>query len=119
MSYCRWSSDDCMCDLYCYESCYGGWTTHVARSRRERRPVPSLDYSNSDVFMETYRSQMEDLKNIKLKPIGLPHDGETFNDETIEKFLERIIYLKSIGYSVPDSVIYNIREEIKESENNV
>ncbi len=33
MSYCRWSSDNTNCDLYCYEDCSGGFTTHVAGFR--------------------------------------------------------------------------------------
>ena len=35
MSYCRWSSDRWQSDVYCYSDVIGGYTTHVARSRRE------------------------------------------------------------------------------------
>src|SRR5687767_6611694 len=34
MSYCRWSTDDFQCDLYCYEDVSGGFTTHVAGRRK-------------------------------------------------------------------------------------
>lgn len=39
MSYCRWSSNFCECDVYVYEHCEGGWTTHVA-GRRLKHRVP-------------------------------------------------------------------------------
>jgi hypothetical protein len=37
MSYCRWSSDHFECDVYVYEDCSGGWTTHVAGRRRKNK----------------------------------------------------------------------------------
>lgn len=41
MSYCRWSSNDFQCDLYCYEDINGGWTTHIAGSKLiPREPLP-------------------------------------------------------------------------------
>jgi hypothetical protein len=42
MSYCRWSSDNWMSDVYVYEDVSGGWTTHVAGRRRPFGPVPDL-----------------------------------------------------------------------------
>jgi hypothetical protein len=42
MSYCRFSSMNMMCDVYVYQDCYGGWTTHVASARRVIPPIPSL-----------------------------------------------------------------------------
>jgi hypothetical protein len=39
MSYCRWSSDHFECDVYVYEDCGGGWTTHVA-GRRQKNKLP-------------------------------------------------------------------------------
>lgn len=38
MSYCRWSSDFGMCDVYVYEDTHGGWTTHVAGRRLKHEP---------------------------------------------------------------------------------
>lgn len=42
MSYCRWSSMNWMCDVYVYESIYGGWETHVAGGRRIFPPIPDF-----------------------------------------------------------------------------
>lgn len=40
MSYCRFSSDNWMSDVYVYADVAGGWTTHVASRRRRIPPVP-------------------------------------------------------------------------------
>lgn len=82
MSYCRWSSDDFECDLYCYADVRGGYTTHVAG------------------------------RDKKGKDIGLPHDNATFNDDTLEEFRERLLALRAIGYSFPNYVIDVVDEEI-------
>lgn len=42
MSYCRFSSMNMMCDVYVYQDCDGGWTTHVASARLAIPPIPSL-----------------------------------------------------------------------------
>jgi len=86
MSYCRWSSDNWQCDLYCYDDISGGITTHVAGYRcvkgRKRR-------------------------------IGLPHDGERFNDPDSKSFLRRLLYLRSLGYRFPDYVIEQVKKDIE------
>jgi hypothetical protein len=45
MSYCRFSSDNFMSDVYVYEDCMGGWTTHVAGNRLILPPIPCLPIS--------------------------------------------------------------------------
>src|SRR5690606_10625668 len=44
MSYCRFSSDDWLCDVYVYEDVRGGWTTHVAGARHvlDRSNLPEI-----------------------------------------------------------------------------
>ena len=44
MSYCRFSSMNMMCDVYVYQDCRGGWTTHVANARPVIPPIPSFLY---------------------------------------------------------------------------
>lgn len=117
MSFCRWSSDGFQCDVYCYEDVGGGFTTHIA-ARRRRHKVIELDMSNKEAFEESYKKRNEQLNdeiNNPLLEIGLPHDGETFNDPSLDAMLERLTYLKSLGYVVPDRVIKNIQEEIAET----
>ena len=53
MSYCRWSSMNWMCDVYVYEDCAGGWTTHVAGRRRMIPPIP--DITGSRLSMAIHR----------------------------------------------------------------
>jgi hypothetical protein len=122
MSYCRWSSLNWMCDLYCYEDVSGGWTTHVATSRRVREPVPNEDRARADFMADKITAKemtrihgeaMDDLRTISLEPIGLAYDGETFNDPTLEAFRDRIVMLADAGYIVPEWLISDIEEEMK------
>jgi len=45
-------------------------------------------------------------------PIGLSEDGKTFHDSDIHAFLKRILWLRDLGYRIPDSVIDRINKEI-------
>ena len=123
MSYCRWSTDDFQCDLYCYEDVHGGWTTHVAGLRRERRTLAPSPYtleaieaakSDSGAWAKIYRAYHDELASIPLEPIGLPHDGQSFNDPTLEDFRARLIMLREAGYQFPDYVLEDVDAEIAE-----
>jgi hypothetical protein len=54
---------------------------------------------------------MGSLRLIPLRPIGLPHDGETFSDETPQLCAERLEGLRRIGYKVPQYAIDALRAE--------
>lgn len=118
MSYCRWSSDDWKCDLYCYEYVHGGYLTHVA----DRRLIsilptsPKIEDGNFDEFFRIHREQMKILETAEYEDIDLPYAGETFNDPNLPSFLDRVTSLKELGYHVPDYVIEMIQEEIKEND---
>lgn len=116
MSYCRWSCDNFSCDLYCYESVYGGWTTHVARSKvvGDIPEVPALGSCTPEEWLVFHRAQMDYLETAKRAPIGLEHDGEDFNDPDLQSFLERLKYLRGVGYNFPDYVLANVEQEIAE-----
>lgn len=113
MSYCRWSSNNWDCDLYCYADVYGGYTTHVAKMRRKGpiSSIPPVGTVTKEEWAIAYQKQMEDLKNMELVPIGLLFDGKSFNDPDLASFLERVIFLKEVGYHVPDYVIEHIKKE--------
>ena len=122
MSYCRHSSDDWACDLYCYEDVGGFWATHVA-SNRIVGDIPKVnwdlldkedDSDYGDRWYETYRTQMDYIKTAKREKIGLAHDGATFSDPTLKDFLNRLVMLREVGYNFPDSVLEWVREELKE-----
>lgn len=116
MSYCRWSSDNWKCDLYCYEDVNGGWSTHVAGNRIVGE-VPPVDMrllieGDAENWQIQYRNQHAFLDKCKREPITLPHAGESFNDATLESFRNRVSTLKELGYHVPDFVFDEIDEEI-------
>ena len=112
MSYCRWSSDGFMCDVYVYEDCYGGWTTHVASRRiTERAPdifVPGASTEELKANLEAHRKHMEAAEFVD---IGLPCDGKSYNDSTAGECADRLVRLKAMGYIVLDYAIDALREE--------
>lgn len=116
MSYCRWSTDNFACDLYAYAEAAGVFTIHVA-AQRYVGDIPKLpDWNeNPTVYLAAINKQHAFLLDAKQERIGLPHDGETFNEETLQDFLDRMIYLRRVGYRFPDYVIDEIKEEIDES----
>lgn len=119
MSYCRWSTDDFQCDLYCYEDVAGGFTTHVAGRRvvyqGELPPPIPLTPETVKEWAERHTMVMEMHQAGTMVDINLPFAGESFNDDTQEDFLIRLLELKDIGYRFPESVIDAVKEEIADS----
>jgi len=114
MSYCRWSSDDFQCDVYVYEDCRGGFTTHVAGSRPVfAEPLPPKIDSRTDFSAWFARGAVvrKMLKTAGREFIDLPHDGETFNDATAALCADRLETLRRMGYNVPQRAIDALREE--------
>jgi hypothetical protein len=140
MSYCRFSSMNWQCDVYVYEDVMGGWTTHVARQRRVFGPIPDVPWGKLLTFGEYDREarkmvypsiwhraasnlffglvafwhnkvHMGTLRWIPLRPIGLQHDGASFNDATPGECANRLEHLRSLGYVVPQRAIDALREE--------
>ena len=118
MSYCRFSSHNWQCDLYAYESTEG-WTTHVASSRYAR-PVPELpsliDSNDNAEWLAAYQRQQEYLDQCEWVAIGLPHDGQTFVDETYADFVGRVEQLVALGYRVPPGFVDELKRELSEEE---
>lgn len=122
MSYCRWSSDNWRCMLYCYADASGGFTTHVAGNKAVGE-VPATDWAGfiakritPEEFAKQHDAQMKWLEKCERKPIGLPHDGESFNDPDLRSFLARLLHLREVGYVFPDYVLNEVREEIDEED---
>ena len=119
MSYCRWSSDNWRCNLYCYEG--GGWTTHVAGRQRvgvenlPPNPLGIIGKLDPDEWMLRYKAHHVALESLPFADIDLPHAGETFHDATLEEFKERLLYLRGIGYHFPDHVLERVNEEIADA----
>lgn len=117
MSFCRWSSDNWRCDVYSYEDCAGGFTTHVAGNRIEGEipEVPNMLDVDNKTWLKAHQKQMDFLKTAEHKPIGLPCDGETFNDPDLLSFLTRLKDLKEMGYNVPPWVIEEVQAELNQT----
>lgn len=105
--YCRFSSDDWRCDLWCYGDAETGWTTHVAGRRLaevdavhddRRRAGPESDMMRRMRLALVYGAA-------ELVPIGGAFDGQSFVDRTVAQFHHRLLMLRSAGYRFPDSVI--------------
>lgn len=105
MSFCRWSSNNWDCDLYCYES-DTGFVTHVAGNRIVGEVPEVLPLSaGSEAWCASYNAQMEFLRTAKRKPIGLPCDGQSFTDPDKDEFVERVKGLVGMGYHAPPNFI--------------
>lgn len=112
MSYCRWSSDGFMCDLYAYESVDNFFYVHVAANRVTER-CPEIDFTSEETIKNTLPAYNEWLRKDKeRKPIGLPYDGKTFVCENINEVYECMVTLKDCGYNVPDFALENVKEEM-------
>jgi hypothetical protein len=59
---------------------------------------------------------MDFLKTATRASIGLAHDGETFSDPDPRSFLARLVMLREAGYSFPNYVLDDVREEIADAE---
>lgn len=118
MSFCRWSSNNMHCDLYCYEHVDGTFTTHVACNRivtpvfphpplrRWVTKIPGLWRVWSALH---HYSVMHSAR----RPIGLAWDGETIKDDTAADWKETLLMLRAAGYRFPDYVIEAADEEIR------
>lgn len=136
-----------MCDVYVYEDVNGGWTTHIAGARRLFPPIPAISFTllpkfggrlDQDRMRVVYSSAWREsaaklvhrfwcfwhkylhLASGRLSPrikIKLPHAGGMFNDDTPGECAERLLYLRSLGYKVPQYAIDSLMEEENERRN--
>ena len=100
--------------IYIYASCYGGYVTHVADRRYIfKEPLPeSVDIKDFNGWLKRFKKVFSMLDDAELVPIGLPYDGRSFYDETLEGLLTRVKELKQLGYNVPSYVITKIKSDI-------
>ena len=117
MSYCRFSTDDCSCDLYAYADVDGGYTIHVATNRYVGA-IPKIDWEGYQAeriddwaFGRQLAEQIDDLRERARVPIGGPADGETYREPDLAAFEARLLALRSAGYRVPNDVFTEIEAE--------
>jgi len=121
MSYCRWSSNDFQCDVYVYES-DEGFVIHVASNKItwlvDLPPHYNWEEGEFD-FHQWYERHritmdlMDDETSHSRAPIGLPHDGETFVEDSPGRAAVKLAELRDLGYQVPDYAITALLEEIE------
>lgn len=119
MSYCRWSSNDFQCDVYVYESVGDSFVIHVAGNRQtpDTPPPPSVGdwYKRGEQgitdYIEREKAVEAWLATAERKRIGLPHDGESFEEPDAATCADRLEYLRGLGYNVPQFAIDALREE--------
>ena len=111
MSYCRWSSDDWKCDIYCYEA-EEGYMIHVAAGRIIGE-APKLCFDNPEELLESYQKQMKWLDSAKREVINLEYAGETMSFDTPQETADMLLKLKNIGYNVPEYAIETLLEEVE------
>lgn len=102
------------CGVYVYESCDGGFATHVA-SKRVMGPIPKVspyDTVPPEQWIEESRYQYKWVHEAPRVPIGLPEDGKTFQDDTLEQLLDRLQMLRKWGYHIPENVFTCLQEDI-------
>lgn len=113
MSYCRWSTDDHMCDLYVYDSVSGGIAIHVAGNRLiYKEPLPDpVSYLDIDAFMSRHEKVGKMIDEAYRVRIDLPYAGESWDGLSHEEAIEFLIELRQLGYRFPEHVIGMIQEE--------
>lgn len=113
MSYCRWSSQNYKSDVYVYADVRGGFTCHVAANRivGEVPSIPRIGTVPDDEWMAAHRAQGAFLDKAKHEPIGLGHDGESFNEPDELAMVDRLRALRGLGYHVPEYAIEALLEE--------
>lgn len=125
MAYCRWSSNNFMCDLYVYMNCNGGWTIHVANNRTIKEP-PKVDWNlihdekKWKLLNKQRAKQSRFLDKAKRAKIGLKHDGESFYNLDYESTLKTLKMLHNEGYRfdyfyIAKAIIEDHIEEEKEN----
>lgn len=121
MSYCRWSSMDFQCDVYCYEHVGDFVAVCIAKRRHDiegiELPEPvDIRKDGSKPWLARYKAVREILETCELKEIGLEHDGKSFSFDTLDEAADFLEELKDLGYIMPDSAIRQMRECAKEDE---
>ena len=118
MSYCRFSSDDFKCDVYCYAGT-GGYVTHVAKARHVgNTPIPPLPEAWWEAPVPELQAALDAqrgwLEAAKLVPIELPGAGETYCDDDAAGAAARLESLRDVGFQVPQYAIDRLRQEAAE-----
>lgn len=120
MSYCRWSSDNFNCDVYAYESVYGGIEVNLA-NRRYKGEIPKVDDSlllsftteNKELWQAQKKAQSYYLERCGTEPLQLKEKRKDYNVDTLQELYDSFLDLIECGYRIPGYVMENIKNELK------
>ena len=118
MSYCRFSSDNFQCDMYCYPTASGDYTLHIAATRYPE-PSPPWPHKDTEELWQEYTTAIEAWRKnglTNMVKIDLPHAGETRRYKTLIDLRADLILFKGMGYRIPDSAFEHIDQELKDDE---
>jgi hypothetical protein len=99
--------------LHGFSRCYWDRETRAMVYPSRWRAAIYKAWSHFAAFWHN-RIHMGSMHLIPLRPIGLPHDGETFNDDTPTECAQRLFALRSQGYIVPQYAIDALLSEVLE-----
>ena len=77
-------------------------------------PIP-MTKDNQEAWWARYTLVNRMVDEADLVDIGLPMDGKSFNDPTLEDLRYRVLTLIDMGYRVPPGVLERIEEEIQDA----
>jgi len=115
MSYCRFSSDNFKCDVYCYEHVGGYWQIHVAEQRYDMLDFPDsppIEQVEEWILWQAKRSEL--METARLESIGLSLDGNNYQEHSPGDAADRLEEIRAAGYHVPQYAIDRLREEQEE-----
>lgn len=112
MSYCRWSTDDFLCDLYIWDDVAGHTAVAVA-SRRVVYEAPLPDPIPWDPErIEEILARQQAVRKLPhhFEDIDLPYAGQTFHEPDQKAAADRVAELRALGYCCPDGIEQALRE---------
>ena len=116
MAYCRLSSDDFKCDVYCYKSpSQGYYIIHIQdRMSRILEKLPPRPTTDNELDWYYWEKEAEkSFEGFNLDTLYLPFNGETILLDHPLSTANFLMMLKDWGYYVPDYAIDRLLYEAK------
>lgn len=116
MAYCRLSSDDYKCDVYCYASVGGGYQIHLAYRRLkqpldvpprvplELGPDGNVPPEQFEKFYARANLVLKLMETAEKVVIEHPWAGESFWCATAEECAEKLREIRAAGFNMPAGV---------------
>lgn len=117
MSYCRFSSDGFRSDVYVYYG-VGGYHILVAQFRctndfsyPELFPAPEGKRAQERHYKMVAEGQKKWFATMTRSKIEIEHAGDAFVVKTAQAAIDRLKYLSSLGYHVPELCLQALQDE--------